>query len=170
MWTEQAIETLRKLALEGRSASSIAAALGARSRSAVIGKACRIGIKLNGGGTRATREGGRTERPPGETPRRRSIPRDRALVPAVAREQKREHSSVFAAAEVGEMRRVGLLEIGVIQCRWPLGDPTEDDFAYCGLEVAKGHAYCAGHCRMAYRRPYGQAARSNWRPSAPEWR
>jgi GcrA cell cycle regulator len=154
MWTEQAIETLRKLALEGKSAASIAAALGARSRSAVIGKACRIGIKLNGGG------GGRTERRPMETPRRRSIPRERALVPTVAREQKREHSWVFAAAEVGEMRRVGLLEIGAIQCRWPLGDPTEDDFAYCGLEAAKGHAYCAGHCRMAYRRSNAQAARS----------
>ena len=101
MWTEQAIETLKKLALEGRSASWIAAALGARSRSAVIGKACRIGIKLNGGGTRAAREGGRSERPPEGTPRRRAVSRDRAVVPAVAREQKREGSWVFAAADRG---------------------------------------------------------------------
>ena len=48
MWTEAAIETLRQLALEGKSASTIAAALGAPSRNAVIGKANRIGIKLTG--------------------------------------------------------------------------------------------------------------------------
>ena len=48
MWTDEAIDTLRRLALEGRSASSIAAALGAPSRNAVIGKANRIGVKLGG--------------------------------------------------------------------------------------------------------------------------
>ena len=48
MWTETAIETLRQMALEGKSASSIAAALGAPSRNAVIGKANRIGVKLTG--------------------------------------------------------------------------------------------------------------------------
>ena len=57
LWTAEAVENLKKLALEGRSASVIAAALGAASRNAVIGKANRIGIKLNGGG-RASAPGG----------------------------------------------------------------------------------------------------------------
>jgi hypothetical protein len=35
MWTDAAIETLRQMALEGKSASTIAAALGAPSRNAV---------------------------------------------------------------------------------------------------------------------------------------
>ena len=48
MWTDAAIETLRQMALEGKSASTIAVALGAPSRNAVIGKANRIGIKLTG--------------------------------------------------------------------------------------------------------------------------
>jgi GcrA cell cycle regulator len=48
MWTDAAIETLRRMALEGKSASSIAMALGAPSRNAVIGKANRIGVKLTG--------------------------------------------------------------------------------------------------------------------------
>src|SRR6185437_2728707 len=49
-WTTEAVEDLKRLALEGMSASGIAAALGAASRNAVIGKASRIGIKLTGGG------------------------------------------------------------------------------------------------------------------------
>jgi hypothetical protein len=48
MWTDAAIETLRQMALEGKSASCIAMALGAPSRNAVIGKANRIGVKLTG--------------------------------------------------------------------------------------------------------------------------
>ena len=57
LWTAEAIENLKRLALEGRSASVIAAALGAASRNAVIGKANRIGIKLNGGGGAYTPSG-----------------------------------------------------------------------------------------------------------------
>ena len=59
LWTSEAVENLKRLALEGRSASVIAAELGAASRCAVIGKANRIGIRLNGDG-RAT--------PPAGTP------------------------------------------------------------------------------------------------------
>ena len=53
LWTAEAVEDLKRLALEGKSASHIAAALGVGSRNAVIGKASRIGIKLNGGGRAA---------------------------------------------------------------------------------------------------------------------
>src|SRR5580693_952172 len=54
-WTAEAVEDLKKLALEGKSASHISAALGVGSRNAVIGKASRIGIKLNGGGPASVR-------------------------------------------------------------------------------------------------------------------
>jgi len=180
MWTDQTVETLRKFALEGRSAAWIAAALGAPSRSAVIGKANRIGVKLNGA-IRPSGEAPMLQPPPPETPWRQArapvrretrpkrpaaetacgtaVSRARTRVSAVSRERKRSDRWFFAAAEVGEMRRVAFMDVGEIECRWPVGDPAEDDFAYCGLQVAKGHAYCAGHCRLAYRRPGEQAAK-----------
>jgi GcrA cell cycle regulator len=177
MWTDEAIDTLRRLALEGRSASSIAAAIGAPSRNAVIGKANRIGVKLSGGNSsapQAARTGAERPRraiPRSEPlsggqvlPRRTPIPRsepisvERALAPAISRQRERKASWIFADAEVGEMRRVAFLDIKEVNCcRWPLGDPTEEDFAYCGLETAKGRSYCAGHCRMAYRPPKAPA-------------
>jgi GcrA cell cycle regulator len=185
MWTQQAVETLRKLAVEGRSAAWIAAALGAPSRDAVIGKASRIGIRLNGGtGSALIGEGQRSERPtpvipwgggrirrpqgkgprseqPAETPSGMAVSRARSRAPAIPRENKRADRWIFATAEVGEMRRIGFTEIGEVECRWPLGDPTQEDFAYCGLQVAKHHAYCAGHCRLAYRSPNTQAAKGD---------
>ena len=55
LWTVEAVEDLKKLALQGKSASHISAALGVGSRNAVIGKASRIGIKLSGGGGASVR-------------------------------------------------------------------------------------------------------------------
>jgi GcrA cell cycle regulator len=154
MWTEAAIETLRQLALEGKSASSIAAALGAPSRNAVIGKANRIGVKLTGN---VRSSAPRAPRASTGRPRRPAIARTdcascrRAVVPALPRERK--PAWLCAEAEIGEMLKVGFEDIGEGACRWPLGDPTSEDFVYCGVETAKGRSYCAGHCRMAYRPP-----------------
>jgi GcrA cell cycle regulator len=153
MWTEMAIETLRQMALEGKSASAIAVALGAPSRNAVIGKANRIGVKLTGN---LNCSAPRAPRSVTERPRRPAIARTeslgrRSLVPAVPRE--RRPAWAFAQAQVGEMLKIGLEEIREDTCRWPVGDPTSEEFVYCGIQTAKSRSYCAGHCRMAYKPP-----------------
>ncbi len=176
-WTAEAVENLKGLALEGRSASVIAAALGAASRNAVIGKANRIGIKLNGGG-RASAPGGTpvgAYRAPLAIPHPKPVPSKQNSAPALSREPERKAAWTLAEAEVGEMRRVRFEEIREFACRWPLGDPRSGDFAYCGLTPAKGHSYCAGHCRMAYRPPKAGARQSpherRWsRALANPWR
>lgn len=157
LWTEEAIELLKTLALQGKSARTIAEALGAPSRSAVIGKASRVGIKLSGGAS----AGADRQRAP-YSPRAPALcergPRPassrRALVHALPREPRRPQW-IFADAEVGDMLRLGLEEIAEANCRWPLGDPMSEDFSYCGLRPAKGRSYCAGHCRLAYKPPKG---------------
>jgi GcrA cell cycle regulator len=174
MWTEQTVETLRKFALEGRSAAWIASALGAPSRNAVIGKANRIGIKLNGlrspssegdpgfelpppaaawGRTDSARGNGelRSANPPPALPWRSRMRRPPDRAPAMARERLRADRRVYEKAEIGEMRRIALVEISDLDCRWPVGDPMAEDFAFCGLPIARGHAYCPGHCRLVYR-------------------
>ena len=167
-WTAEAIEDLIRLALEGRSASFIAAALGAASRNAVIGKANRIGVKLNGDG-RASAPRGTSARAYrallAALPQSKPVPTKQNFASTLSRHHRvipgsqpgdreaRKTAWTYAEAEVGEMRRVRFEEIRGFACRWPLGDPRSEDFAYCGLKPAEGHSYCAGHCRMAYRRP-----------------
>jgi GcrA cell cycle regulator len=157
LWTDEAVESLKRLATEGLSASVIAATLGAESRNAVIGKASRIGITLHGGrGGRAKasgRSGAAARRPPPSTAAQ-------GRSPAPPLESEPRLAWTFAGAEVGDMRRVRLADMRESACRWPLGDPRSGDFAYCGLSPAKGRAYCAGHCRMAYRPPGARARES----------
>jgi GcrA cell cycle regulator len=37
-------------------------------------------------------------------------------------------------------------------CSWPVGDPKESDFHFCGAAVEPGRPYCAEHCAVAYQR------------------
>jgi len=151
LWTSEAIGVLKKLAREGRSASVIAAELGAASRNAVIGKANRIGIKLQGGGRVLAPETSTRAYPAPITaiPRQEPVSGKRSRAPSGELQGK----AAWTPAAVLEMRPVRLEEILEIACRWPLGDPRNGEFAYCGLESAKGHSYCAGHYRMAYQPP-----------------
>ncbi len=183
LWTAEAVEHLKRLALEGKSASSIAAALGVESRNAVIGKASRVGIKLNGGGrpnaSGKTRAGAhRAEWAIIPHPQLGSKPSAAAVLardPRVERGDERQAAWTFGEAEVGEMRRLRFEEIREFACRWPLGDPRTGEFAYCGLTPARGRSYCAGHCRMAYRPPNAGARQSarerhGFRALANSWR
>lgn len=35
-------------------------------------------------------------------------------------------------------------------CRWPLGDPRQDGFRFCGRRRAEGKSYCDLHILEAY--------------------
>ncbi|MBL8576356.1 MAG: hypothetical protein JNK47_03955 [Mesorhizobium sp.] len=39
------------------------------------------------------------------------------------------------------------------QCHWPVGDPRDDDFSYCGAATREGSRYCAHHAAIAFRKP-----------------
>ena len=45
---------------------------------------------------------------------------------------------------------VPLTELKATSCRWPLGDPNDPDFSFCGEEAVPGKPYCATHCLEAY--------------------
>jgi GcrA cell cycle regulator len=141
-WNSERIEALTKMWREGLSASQVARQLGGVSRSAVIGKVHRLGIAGRDaparpmGGRPSTRiratSGGirRTQAP--RTPREPAI-----SVPRVAFE-------VAATASIHTLTTHA--------CRWPIGDPDQAGFGFCG-RLCSGHAsYCDGHAPMATRR------------------
>ena len=48
---------------------------------------------------------------------------------------------------------VSILELTERICRWPVGDPKEANFGYCGAEAFEGHPYCAEHVAIAFQAP-----------------
>ncbi len=48
---------------------------------------------------------------------------------------------------------ISLTELDNHTCRWPLGDPKDDDFRFCGRKVKTGQTYCEEHSAVAYVKP-----------------
>jgi GcrA cell cycle regulator len=74
-WTEERVETLKKLWLDGLSASQIAKQLGGVTRNAVIGKVHRLGLSGRAAPSQPTRTVFKAPRPARPVP---SSPRSRA--------------------------------------------------------------------------------------------
>ena len=135
MWTDERVEQLKSLWSEGLSASQIARQLGGVTRNAVIGKVHRLGLA------------GRANAARGERIRLPSTPK-LSLKPA-ARQPVVEEDPVVM--EDGSFATV--LTINDRMCRWPIGDPSEHEFHFCGRKPKSGSPYCEAHARKAYQPP-----------------
>lgn len=52
------------------------------------------------------------------------------------------------SAKHSKIKTMENLEAG--DCRWPIGDPRQDGFHFCGAPQAAGRPYCAAHWGMAF--------------------
>jgi len=145
-WTAERIEQLRHFVVAGLSCSQIAAEIGV-SRNAVIGKIHRLGI----GPGRPAASPARVCPPRVRRPRLPSQARFLRLFSGAA--PCLADSADAALAPIDSTHRRSLAEISQGQCRWPIGDPCEAGFVFCGNDAITGFSYCAGHARMAYRLP-----------------
>ncbi len=73
-WTDERVETLRKMWTDGQSASQIAKELGGVTRNAVIGKVHRLGLSNRTGGAPAAVPGAAPAAPRSEAPREARAP------------------------------------------------------------------------------------------------
>lgn len=133
-WTDERIEQLKSLWTEGLSASHIAKMMGGGiSRNAVIGKVHRLGLA------------GRAIAPRAERVRlhgaSRHSPRLRVPEPPIIEEDP-------IILEDGSFATV--LTINDRMCRWPIGDPAENEFHFCGRSPKNGSPYCEAHSRKAF--------------------
>lgn len=145
-WTEDRVEILSKLWLEGLSASQIAKQLGGVTRNAVIGKVHRLGLSGRAKPSRPARAPARRPAAAKPKPRRASVPavrrapRPLPVPPPPPLEAKPMDNGEFAT----------ILTITDNMCKWPIGDPGSAEFRFCGRGAGKGETYCSAHSRLAY--------------------
>ena len=62
-----------------------------------------------------------------------------------------ERAARATLAEIEKMaRRLDLMSLTERTCKWPIGDPTEESFHFCGLPSAAGKPYCEHHVAVAF--------------------
>jgi GcrA cell cycle regulator len=151
-WTDERVETLKKLWGEGLSASQIAGRLGSVTRNAVIGKVHRLGLS-----GRATTSRMKSHRP---RPRMASKRMAKAGFSATGNPAFRAlYQEPQPYVPPVEEMIIPLAERKTIQtllecsCRWPIGDPQMADFHFCGKNKVPGLPYCEFHARRAFQPP-----------------
>ncbi len=156
-WTDERVELLKKLWAEGLSARQIADQLGGVTRNAVIGKVHRLGLS-----GRATTTRTKTVRP--RKKRTDSVVRplsgraaSPAVSPGVANPKQSPGLENFPTAlmpPVDELfipvkDRVTMETLKEHHCKWPIGDPAEEDFHFCGHKRHGDGVYCEFHAAKA---------------------
>jgi GcrA cell cycle regulator len=179
-WTDDRVETLKKMWGEGQSASQIAKELGGVTRNAVIGKVHRLGLSnrttTTGAKADAKPKAAKPEAKPKAAPKVEAAapkpsapvtdvvttmpPRSaarRAIIPAgqpLPPQPSANEISPEALAKVSEIekksKKISLMELTERTCKWPVGDPATDDFWFCGLAVKAGKPYCEAHVGVAF--------------------
>jgi GcrA cell cycle regulator len=176
-WTDERVETLKKMWSEGQSASQIAKELGGVTRNAVIGKVHRLGLSNRASAT-AKPEAKVKPAPKAETkpkaaapkqpepvakeaeassPAPKPLPARKAIIPAgqpLPPQPSANEISPEALAKVSEIekkaKRISLMELTERTCKWPVGDPATENFWFCGLPVQTGKPYCEAHVGVAF--------------------
>ena len=165
-WTDERIERLKKLWSEGLSASQIAAELGGVTRNAVIGKVHRLHlsgrVKTSSASTQRSRKAVRPVARSGAgssssgggvtTTTTQRVVTTRGNLQVVQTVEVEEVVAYRPAAEVVVpiSRRISIMELREGTCRWPLGDPLDPDFVFCGGDCDVGKPYCTAHANVAF--------------------
>ena len=173
-WTEERVKMLLQLREEGKTSSQIAEALGDTTRNAVIGKIFRLGLakpskrkpaqdaaeeRISNRGNSPEKRGGTTgaaesaspENPGTETAGEPSSESDFARsVEDAAHVVGMDETMTLVKKAERDAKRLSLLELTERTCKWPVGDPSTDDFWFCGLPSKTGKPYCEAHIGLAY--------------------
>ncbi len=158
-WTDERVELLKKLWSEGLSASQIAGRLGTVTRNAVIGKVHRLG--LSGRATTSRKSHRPRPRPAQPAAKRVAKPRFASVGNTVLRALYQADAEPYVpqAEElvIPANERRSIETLTEASCRWPIGDPQDEAFHFCGKNKLTGLPYCEFHARRAFQPP--QASR-----------
>jgi len=160
-WTDERVELLKKFWAEGLSASQIAAKLGGVSRNAVIGKVHRLKLSSRGRAATATprtKKPAKTQSQTKGTQRTASFTRTQPVSVGATALQQNFVTEVVAEqvlkpakdVVVPISRHLKLVELTEQTCKWPIGDPLQEDFHFCGNDSAENAPYCNYHSRLAF--------------------
>ena len=137
-WNQQKVDDLKKLWNEGVATSQIGEQLGF-TKNAVIGKAFRLGLERR------------------QNSRKKTTHSQSASSVTMYRETSAQnHSQVNPKREVTRRREKFSFKKSIVgtgsfkSCQWPIGDPLEEGFHYCGGQNIPTKPYCIEHYKKAY--------------------
>ena len=147
IWTDEAVEELKKMWDKGMTTGQIAKVLNV-TKNSIIGKVHRLCL---------------TARPSPIKKSSNSSEKKATTSKKVEKETKAKPASKCKAKEKPivveepkpltapiEETNIPLVKLDNHTCRWPMGDPKDEDFCFCGKRIKTGQTYCEEHAMVAY--------------------
>lgn len=182
-WTDEMVEELKRLWAEGVTTGEIGRRLNISKNSIVgkvhrlglSGRPSPIKKKSEDAPAKPAAQTPAKEKP-AKTVKKESITKPAAKTPepAVAEEKKPAAPKIQAKPSSAETNEediklakslnipladapkkefLSLTDLDNHTCRWPIGDPKDENFHFCGRKVRLGQTYCEEHAAIAYVKP-----------------
>lgn len=144
-WSDEVVDRMKKMALDGQSGSFIARELGT-TRSAVCGKLFRLNLKMS------------SAVQPKLAPEKKT---KHAVHPGNIANKKASHASdpLFEAPKPSlntkeyeaDCLRLTLTQLGTLTCRYEIDNPAKgDEYRFCGKETDEGQSWCPHHRKLVF--------------------
>ena len=167
-WTDKMVEDLRIMWKQGLTTGEIAKRLEV-SKNSVVGKVHRLQLDARPSPIKrkddtpseaektVEKDNPKTveEEKPVEV-KKTPLPEPKKNEPAKIEPAKPEAKitcSKISAPEKTYNGNAKLTDLDNHTCRWPLGDPKDENFHFCGRKVRTGQTYCEEHAALAYVKP-----------------
>ena len=136
-WNEEKIGKLKELWGKGSTASQIAEIIGGLSRNAVIGKAHRLNLssKIKARSS-ASSQGYQNNLEEHSSKQKQG--------------RKSRFQSLVIEKDFEPENPKKLEDLDENSCKWPIGNPEEQSFYFCGRSSLKDFSYCKLHLIYAY--------------------
>ena len=193
-WTDERIGVLKKMWKAGNSAADIAKELGGVTRNAVIGKAHRMGLSGRPSPIKKSADKAKTKTATAKTKTTAAKPKAvkekkpsaKTKKELASKAAKNKKPTVLKSSKTNQLDKelmetikqesetrpvsggVALIDLTERMCKWPFGDPQEDDFIFCGEAIHAGTPYCPNHAIMAYQTSARSRAAAKARNAAIE--
>ncbi len=177
-WTDDMVDSLKKMWDEGLSTGEIGKRLGV-SKNSIVGKVHRLQLTARPSPIKKKEDTAeKTKETPVKTKEKKTtVPEEKKTVapkaekeapapkaekptvenkPAPQRSPIKEKESMInmsipvAAAPRKPGDKVTVTDLDNHTCRWPIGDPKDENFHFCGAKVKVGQTYCEEHAAIAY--------------------
>ncbi|MBE6452850.1 MAG: GcrA cell cycle regulator [Alphaproteobacteria bacterium] len=171
-WTDEMIVQLKKMWDDGLTTGEIGRRLNV-SKNSVVGKVHRLGLSGRPSPIKKKNpEAPATPKPKAEkqkvvnvVPQQKTKPEKKIQEPKPVASPKPEpiiekEPEIKFIPTIKEEKtpskagqNVSLVELDNHTCRWPIGDPKDENFHFCGNKVRIGQTYCDEHAAIAYVKP-----------------
>ena len=153
-WTPEKVEKLKELWGRGSTASEIAQILGGVTRNAVIGKAHRLNLS------------GKIQTKKSSSSANNNYENENKISRKNLRRGK--FKSLIIEKDFEPENPKQLEELDENSCKWPIGNPDEKSFYFCGRSSLKDFSYCKLHLLYAYQ-PKGKKEEVSEKEEVPEF-